>query len=209
MTWFKGSYWLDLVFQVLQNKSGTLRSLQLSLNFLPEQVLSRILGAQAWADVSVCPDTRELQLPFPAEGAKEKKRKKDKGKKEKKSVRQPETADPWATPNSVPVAQEQPEEGQKIEALKAMGFEEARIRQVLEAVGGSVEKAVPVLLADESSRRECSVLSRYLSFTRDWLFYLFQGVNKTAASSYAGDLLWMNGYRLRRLLTWIVVDNGV
>lgn len=36
-----------------------------------------------------------------------------------------------------------------------------------------------------------------------------EGVNKTAASSYAGDLLWMNGYRLRRLLTWIVVDNGV
>ncbi|CAE7025710.1 yqkD [Symbiodinium sp. CCMP2456] len=94
-------------------------------------------------------DTRELQLPFPAEGAKEKKRKKDKGKKEKKSARQPETADPWASPNSVPVAPEQPEEGQKIEALKAMGFEEARIRQVLEAVGGSVEKAVPVLLADE------------------------------------------------------------
>lgn len=33
--------------------------------------------------------------------------------------------------------------------------------------------------------------------------------NKTSASSYADDFVWMNGYRLRRLLTFIVVDNGV
>eukprot|EP00931_Biecheleriopsis_adriatica_P091833 TRINITY_DN65704_c0_g1_i1.p1 TRINITY_DN65704_c0_g1~~TRINITY_DN65704_c0_g1_i1.p1 ORF type:complete len:326 (+),score=89.23 TRINITY_DN65704_c0_g1_i1:52-1029(+) len=35
-----------------------------------------------------------------------------------------------------------------IETLKAMGFGEERIRTVLDAVGGSIEKAVPVLLAD-------------------------------------------------------------
>lgn len=33
--------------------------------------------------------------------------------------------------------------------------------------------------------------------------------NKTCASSYADDFVWMNGYRLRRLLTFIVVDNGI
>ncbi|CAE7405093.1 yqkD [Symbiodinium natans] len=102
---------------------------------------------------SVCggADVGELQLPFPtAEGVKDKKRKKD--KKEKKSSRKTEMADPWSADSGPgPVAAEEPEEGQKIEALKAMGFEEARIRQVLDAVGGSVEKAVPVLLADEPS----------------------------------------------------------
>lgn len=33
--------------------------------------------------------------------------------------------------------------------------------------------------------------------------------NKTSAASFAEDFVWMNGYRLRRLLTFIVVDNGV
>jgi len=33
--------------------------------------------------------------------------------------------------------------------------------------------------------------------------------NKTSASSYGDNFVWMNGYRLKRLLTFIVVDNGV
>jgi len=53
-----------------------------------------------------------------------------------------------------------------------------------------------------------STLLKEFRITRQQIEEL-EGVNKTAASSYAGDFLWMNGYRLRRLLCQIYVDNGV
>ncbi|CAJ1446579.1 unnamed protein product, partial [Effrenium voratum] len=112
------------------------------------------------------------QWPEPGGEVKEKKKKKEKKSRSSRrhdSERSEVEGEAWASPSpadfgasfadfgdagagggggGVGGAEGGASQDQAVEALKAMGFQEGRIRQVLESVGGSVEKAVPVLCAD-------------------------------------------------------------